>query len=555
MALLFFAAAAIPWTASSKVVIDNLPQCRFQSQPGIDYLGKGVDLTNFLPRVGAVADMKHYVVDLTCEKDYVWRNPYNNQTFSVWDQVESILGDPSSAQDGVFFKFQNTFEFSEHFGAYVDSSALFGLFSASAEFGETFSMAVQTNSSMLYEYGKVNAFVAELSTGLRASEGFISAASEVPEFWWLPSSWPAVSSFISQFGTHFVYKAALGGEYRYSSICESVYVQAQGEAHAEGQAALDFLFLLHADGGASGEASAAEVGYQAACRRSVQCIGGDQAKCNMNSTSAWADFINSVDTNPGPGLTNAYYLLSADLLKAWHPVLHVVIRDMTIAFIAWSGLEKLIIFFEAARAVLSQVASLPDPLCWVSNITEIPGQYAPHNTHSGPCHEVGTCTCGTKPYTGSPDFSAGACSRMGGSGDPLPAVQAARRKAQALLDSTSPHLNEMTDTQANAGKSREVGSWLQKAAAWLDAFASTAEVAFSPPKVYTCEGSLDTVPGWCCDQCCWNAGDRCDGDHCSATCLKGASCSEQVILPSLLVAAATADSTTGFVNGGVELVV
>ena len=93
-----------------------------------------------------------------------FQHRYSNKTFAVWDQIASIRGDPSSVQDGTFFKFNSQFDVEEHFSATVTSGGLFGLFSASAEFDQAFSLALKRNTSVKYEHGKVNAFVAELDT-------------------------------------------------------------------------------------------------------------------------------------------------------------------------------------------------------------------------------------------------------------------------------------------------------------------------------------------------------------------------------------------------------
>lgn len=266
----------------------DVPQCRYQVQPGLEYLGCGVDLTRFLPKAGAIESLKHHAVELSCDKGNTWPNPYNNNSYAYWDLVEGILLDPSSARQGVFFKFSNTFDFSEHFEECVSSGSLFGLFSASEEFSETFQLATQLNASLKYEFSKVNAFVAMLKSEVKPSKEYLDAAEALPLFWWIPTNWPKVTSFLSQFGTHYIWKVALGGEFHYYSACEASYLHAAGDAHADAQAALDFLFLLTADGGASGSASASETAYQQFCLRKISCIGGDQGSCNMNSTAAWA---------------------------------------------------------------------------------------------------------------------------------------------------------------------------------------------------------------------------------------------------------------------------
>ena len=208
---------------------------------------------------------------------------------------------------------------------------------------------------------------------------------------------------------------ALGGEFRYFSACEAFYLHESGDAHGDAQAELDFLFLLHADGATSASASETETAYQRACARRISCIGGDQALCNKNSTSSWAAYVKSVDTTPGPGLTNAYYLLNANLLRTWHPIKHPVVRDASVAYIAWSGLTKLFEFYETTRAVLTKIVEMEDPKCYVSDVGDV--VVLPW---IGP--EPGKLTCGTTPYKGKYNFKTSSCVEFGPTGNPQTAV-------------------------------------------------------------------------------------------------------------------------------------
>eukprot|EP00929_Paragymnodinium_shiwhaense_P001605 TRINITY_DN101848_c0_g1_i1.p1 TRINITY_DN101848_c0_g1~~TRINITY_DN101848_c0_g1_i1.p1 ORF type:complete len:567 (-),score=98.99 TRINITY_DN101848_c0_g1_i1:276-1976(-) len=481
------------------------PECGFQSQPGLEYLGSGVDLTSFLPRVGAASEMKHYVVQLSCDRNLSWTNPYSKTRYAIWDQVESIRGDPSSVRDGFFFKFWDTFSFTEHFKESVSGEALFGIFSASEEFDESFNLAVKLNASLYYDYGKVNAFDVTLSPSAVESDAYLKAVGDLSFDWFLPTKWYEVTNFVGQWGTHYIWQVSLGGQFRYAAACESVYVHTAGEAHAEAQASFDFLFLLAADGGASAAASASETAYQAACVRRVSCIGGDQKNCNMNSTSSWSKYVESVDTIPGPGLTNAKYLFGPDLLASWHPKKYVATAAL-VAYIAWAGLEKLFAFFELTRAELKRIAALEDPECYVSNVT------VEQTPFFG--WEVTSATCGTTPWAGSsgqPDIRANACATKGPSGDPLSAVRNARAWANRLLKQTDPHNLEMSTALAAASSSRKVDSWLHRVEDWLVSFKDMTEKAYSFPTLYTCAGSYDSLPGYCCDTCCTHPGASCNG--------------------------------------------
>jgi hypothetical protein len=114
---------------------------------------------------------------------------------------------------------------------------------------------------------------------------------------------------------------------------------------------LDFLFLLHADGGISGDVKASEKAYQKFCARRISCVGGDQTSCDRNSTESWADYVKQVNTDK-PGLMEATHLLNSDLLSPiWHPIKHKVIRDATVAYFAWSGnLSNTIVIRDATVA-------------------------------------------------------------------------------------------------------------------------------------------------------------------------------------------------------------
>lgn len=515
---------AVLAVCGTAIASSSAPSCTFQSQPGLEHIGTGVDLTSFIPRQGSSADLKHFVVDLSCKGGKKWTNPYSNQSFAIYDQVESIQGDPSSTREGDFFKFDNTFEFSEHFEESVSSGGLFGLFSASEEFSETFSLGVKVNASFFHEYGKVNSFVAMLRSDVVISEEYLSAIGNLEFDWFLPTHWSKVESFIQQFGTHYMYKAALGGDFRYTSVCESVYVHTAGDAHASAQAQADFAFLLSLNGGASGSASASDTLYQTACHRSITCIGGDQALCNTNTTASWPNYVKSVDGTPGPGLTRAWYLFTPDLVASWHPK-KIVAQEATVAYIAWVGLEKLFMFYEAARAFINTIAAMELPKCYYNAMNIMPDGFywcVPHGAVPSVCssdwyHNPDYNDCHTGPGQG--------CVKYGPTGDPIAAVKNAKSWAAYLLNKTALHHTDMQAVLASKSASAKVDSWLKRTVDWLGSFKELTEMVYSMPSAYSCAGAYTLYP----DSECLSTAPACTGS---------------VVLPSRLTGAPPAMTGT-----------
>jgi len=519
---IFFAAAS----TSKHHPFQDLPSCEkseFQSQPGLGFLGVGVDLVSFIPNTNSYDNIKHHVVKLSCGKNMEWRNPYLNTTYAIYDQVESIISDPSSTQDSAFFKFGDTFDLSEHFEESVSSGGLFGLFSASEEVQQMFKLNVKVNASLYYDYGKVNAFVAMLKSGVGASDEYVTAVNNLAYNWYLPENWMGVEEFFKLYGTHYIWKVNLGGEFRYTSICESIYLHAVGNAHAEAQASLDFLFLLHADGGASGDVNAAENFYQSSCLRHISCIGGDQSNCNKNSTDSWKQFVDSVNGltphSPGPGLTQAYYLPTHELLSSfWHPIKKGIVRDMMVAYVAWKGLEKLLEFYTITRGELNRIVDMEAPKCYISKYTwENSDDYG---------IELDDFTCGATPDTDPVDpfpdhpdpFQLGKCIQFMKNGKSVgddeqvgKVVSKAQANAKSLLDKTKPHFDEMTDilkSKMTAGA--KIEAWIEKTEQWIGSFKDMVASVYSVPVEYSCIGTADYSPQWCCDLCCWHTNDECE---------------------------------------------
>eukprot|EP00929_Paragymnodinium_shiwhaense_P030635 TRINITY_DN17325_c0_g1_i4.p1 TRINITY_DN17325_c0_g1~~TRINITY_DN17325_c0_g1_i4.p1 ORF type:complete len:221 (-),score=34.53 TRINITY_DN17325_c0_g1_i4:197-820(-) len=168
--------------------------------------------------------------------------------------------------------------------------------------------------------------------------------------------------------------------------------------------------------------------------------------------------------------------------------------------------------------------------------------------------EVTSATCGTTPWAGSPDVRATACASKGPTGDPLSAVRNARAWATKLLKDTDAHNLEMSNALAAANSSRKIDSWIHRAEDWLASFKDMTEKAYSFPALYTCAGTYDSVPGFCCDICCTSPGAGCSGaaagddfkstlgaksgDSCNKHCPPALpNCNANVVLPSGMTAA------------------
>ena len=125
--------------------------------------------------------------------------------------------------------FTGMLEFDEHAAACVDGDALFGLISASAEASEFFGATIKVGATLNIESGHVDTYTAELypTSQLQPDGGFTEAVTGLPAEWWSPLNWGIFKQHFATYGTHFINAISAGGNYHYSSICNSEYLHAE----------------------------------------------------------------------------------------------------------------------------------------------------------------------------------------------------------------------------------------------------------------------------------------------------------------------------------------
>ena len=92
--------------------------------------------------------------------------------------------------------------------------------------------------------------------------------------------------------------------------------------------------------------------------RQVVCNGGN-GKCNANSTATYDAWVDSV--HKYPWVLSARYTPNYALVPTTEN--GIVLEAVTIAYLAWQGVQKLMEELTAIRAVLKMYAGLADPLC------------------------------------------------------------------------------------------------------------------------------------------------------------------------------------------------
>jgi hypothetical protein len=379
----------------------------------------------------------------------------------------------------VDLSFTGMLEFDEHAAACVDGDALFGLISASAEASEFFGATIKVGATLNIESGHVDTYTAELypTSQLQPDGGFTEAVTGLPAEWWSPLNWGIFKQHFATYGTHFINAISAGGNYHYSSICNSEYLHAEGSAQASADAGADFLGLLKADGAFSGDVHAATELYHNSCTVSVTCLGGN-GQCHSNSTSTYNAWVDSVHENPW--MTDARYTLNSDLLGGM-PVQRLVHESASVAYIAWAGLKRLSEIMQAVRAALQMYADMDLPTC----------SDAQYNCHKNATEATANITL-------------------------------VKENAAYLINHTGTLTQQLNDTLALLRTSAKIDSFSSNLPAWQEQVYGHVSSVFSGLTTVSCEGTTATICGthltsfgcvWCIGlgcvgttSCVWDAG-------------------------------------------------
>ena len=103
--------------------------------PGFARMTLGVDLTcvDFEPFDMSEPDgFRTPVIEFTCDKGKTWRNPFNNITYQMPDQVWSIVNKPGSFKEVETEVYENIIDIKTEKTIKVKVKKFWGLFSARA---------------------------------------------------------------------------------------------------------------------------------------------------------------------------------------------------------------------------------------------------------------------------------------------------------------------------------------------------------------------------------------------------------------------------------------
>eukprot|EP00439_Symbiodinium_sp_Y106_P082621 s155_g22.t1 len=313
-------------------------------------------------------------------------------------------------------------------------------------------------ATMVVRSGEVDTYTSELypTQNLSPDSMFLESVKSIPMLWFTPTAWAGkVVPHMQNYGTHHINTISAGGEFRYAAIVEASYISAHGSAEMDAEADADFLFFFSADAEAHASASASEAFRQSLSLRQVVCNGGN-GKCNANSTATYDAWVDSV--HKYPWVLSARYTPNYALVPATEN--GIVLEAVTIAYLAWQGIQKLMEELTAIRAVLKMYTGLADPLCSFQ--------------------KIGTCSSGST-----------SCTRAGSTGDPTKLIPIVRANAQKLYNQTDPLHAQFQSTLGARNSSMQVDGWLPNATSWVQAVKDMAAVVFSMPTVLQCTGYED----------------------------------------------------------------
>eukprot|EP00039_Didymoeca_costata_P028585 m.21574 g.21574 ORF g.21574 m.21574 type:complete len:539 (+) comp7183_c0_seq2:1518-3134(+) len=332
--------------------------------PGLsDSLGRGIDITKYCPTFpGNVATQYTTfpcVLKMTLGNQ-TFLDPYNNVTYSVWDNVAIIIVNTDFTEELVF-SLNTMADFDEWADLSINAKThIFGSYKASAALSEYFNAGFENNMTVVLIHDKIEAYRAGFSDpgSLEPDEGFENAVKKLPTLLWsLPSNYMKWESHFSSYGTHYVNSAMLGGGYYYLKFLDTFYVHSAAGADFSAQGKIDFLYLLELSGAVGIHTHAAGAAYVNAGINITNCAGALQlagaCKQHDNDTKAFEAWENAVPANPATiGLD---LVLNSELLA--EPI-KFLYNEVTVTYIGWAGINWLHTMAIQANTSLTRVINI-----------------------------------------------------------------------------------------------------------------------------------------------------------------------------------------------------
>ena len=238
------------------------------------------------------------VIQYTCNEGKVWRNPYNNETFQMPDQILGIASIPGSWLNTETYLYQSRLDIKARFSSRAGLGIklkMLGSFSASYSFRTMLNVLLEESLQIT----EVTSFVSTCQAAFAPAEvlGLSSAAKHIVDL--LPEDFEASPeayfSFIGYFGTHFLFKGEFGGYISIYYKTTSNYYSTSTVQNMKYQAKASFLGFLKAKAGYSGSVSAVDKKFTDHTSMDVIYRGGETSLLQTEDIPYWES---SVANNP-----------------------------------------------------------------------------------------------------------------------------------------------------------------------------------------------------------------------------------------------------------------
>ncbi|XP_075265079.1 perivitellin-2 67 kDa subunit-like [Convolutriloba macropyga] len=256
----------------------------------------GVDLTSvdFEPFDMSEPDgFRTPVIEFTCDKGKTWRNPFNNITYQMPDQVWSIVNKPGSFKEVETKVYENIIDIKTERTIKAKVKKYWGLFSASASYKKLFNLMMK-NQKVITETeifaSTVDAYMAPPEI-LGLSEDMKTMIELLPKN--IEDHPEKYFDFILQFGTHFISVAEFGGYIKQTFATSESFYRTKGEATLSVEAKLSFqrFFGSYLSGSYDSRISATSQNFLDETSISTRYHGGDVTQVDKSNFGAWQKSI------------------------------------------------------------------------------------------------------------------------------------------------------------------------------------------------------------------------------------------------------------------------
>lgn len=276
--------------------------------PGADLIAYGWDASKFdiinyrSAELSGIA--KYPLLALTCNNNITWTNPFSKLVYDIPDQFVSII-----KTIGGSVTIANTISFGSTHDVYlsmyrhVETSALFGMFSASESWKQINEFISKSGMMIGYSTSRTNSYVItlkpfEMMTMYLSDEAKFFVADLIsthPIF--NTTSVDAYEKFISMFGTHGISEFIGGGRMQLSFATAFSFLRTMSQTNVQINAEFNFLNLISQSGGGGGSGRIVNQQWISASSLEYGCLGGSGGCPTASSFNEWT---NSVFSNPWP---------------------------------------------------------------------------------------------------------------------------------------------------------------------------------------------------------------------------------------------------------------